>query len=262
MCVRVRSARRRDILSHMFARVPALAPAEVRVYYADASTLIAASGGVERALACLHPAEPERFARYRKEDDRLNFLCGRLMARSLVGSLLGVPPTSWRWREGPHGRPEIAEPDTTLRFNIAHSGGLVACALADGRDVGVDVEDVTRHQVDIKVVHRYFSPVEAADVVAQGEDWMDRFFLYWTLKEAYLKARGLGIAVPLSEITFRLAADRASVSFAGSLAGLDTRWTLRLMRPTTRHQMAVAASEADGATPSLTIEPLRGPLPL
>jgi 4'-phosphopantetheinyl transferase len=235
------------------------APGEVRVYFADAPAFIAASGGVERALAWLQAAEPERFSRYRVDADRLMFLCGRMMARALVGRALGVPPASWRWREGPHGRPEIAEPATTLRFNLAHSAGLVACALADGRDVGVDVEHLARPTVDQKMVRRYCSPVEAADIEGRGDDgWQGRFLKYWTLKEAYLKARGLGISVPLAEITFAINGADARVSFDGSLSGLDTRWQLRTAQPTPHHLLAVAASSADGVQPSIVIERLDG----
>jgi 4'-phosphopantetheinyl transferase len=235
------------------------APGEVRVYFADAHAFIAASGGVERALAWLQSTEPERFARYRVDADRMMFLCGRMMARTLVGRALGVPPDSWRWKEGPHGRPEIAEPATTLRFNLAHSAGLVACALAEGRDVGVDVEHLARPQVDEKMVRRYCSPVEAADIEGRGaNDWQNRFLAYWTLKEAYLKARGLGISVPLSEITFAININGvdANVSFDGSLAGLDTRWRLQMAQPTPNHLLAVAASSADGVRPSIVIEPI------
>ncbi len=132
------------------------------------------------------------------------FGLGREMARSLVGVALGVPPESWIWREGPHGRPEIAAPDADLHFNLSHSAGVVVCALARGRTIGVDVEDLSRRAPDPAIVTRYCSPAEAEDVCAQGDRWRDRFLTYWTLKEAYLKARGLGIAVHLSDISFTL----------------------------------------------------------
>jgi 4'-phosphopantetheinyl transferase len=228
-------------------------PGEVRVYYAEASRLIEESGGVDRAVAWLQAAEPERFARYRFEADRAMFLAGRILARTLVGRALGVAPEAWRWHEGPHGRPEIDSPDATLRFNLSHSAGLLVCALADAREVGVDVEHLARPPIDRKMIHRYLSPAEAEDVEAQPADqWQDRFLVYWTLKEAYLKARGLGVSVPLSEITFELDGDRARVRFDGSLADCDTRWALSFFRPTPRHLIAVAASAADGIEPRIT----------
>ena len=227
---------------------------DIHVVYADAAALVAAAGGVERALAWLQPTEPERFTRYRADADRMMFLGGRLLARGLVGRALGVGPMAWRWREGAHGRPDIADPPTSLRFNISHSAGMVVCALAEGRDVGVDVEHLTRPPVDPRIVRRYCSPDEAVDCEAQGAAWQDRFLRYWTLKEAYLKARGLGVSVPLDEITFDLQGDDARVRFHGSLAGGDTRWALRLYLPTPQHLIAVAASTADGTVPVITLD--------
>ena len=80
--------------------------------------------------------------------------------------------------------------------------------------------------------------------------------MYWTLKEAYLKARGLGISVPLADISFTLGDDGlASISFNGSLAGTDDRWRFHLQRHAPHHLMAMAASMATNGTPHLTVLP-------
>ena len=184
------------------------------------------------------------------------FLLGRVMARLVVGQAAGVAPTAWQWREGARGRPEIAAPPTPLRFNLAHSAGLVVCALSMGREVGIDVEGLTRHPIDPALVNRYCAPEEVADIEAQPDGlWQRRFLTYWTLKEAYLKARGLGIALPLTDIGFSLGAESARIVFHESLAGTDDRWTFRLSQPTDDHLMAIAASASDGVQPVFTIEP-------
>ena len=182
------------------------------------------------------------------------FLLGRVMARAAVGRLAGWAPCAWPWREGPHGRPEIASDDTSLRFNIAHSAGVVVCAAADGVDIGVDVEDLERPATDIEVVRRYCAPAEVRDIAAAGPDgWRTRFLYYWTLKEAYLKARGLGISLPLAEIEFTLASP-PRVAFLGSLQGTDTRWAFHLQQISDRHLAAVAA-EAPVRDPSVEMAP-------
>jgi 4'-phosphopantetheinyl transferase len=219
---------------------------DVRVWYAETAPLAADPARVTRLLDWLEPDERARFDRYRFDADRLMFLLGRHMARELVGRELGCAPTWWRWREGPNGRPEIDAPGTSLHFNLAHSAGLVACALASGREVGVDVEDLQRAPSDPALVRRFCSPDEAADVEAQGDRWRDRFLTYWTLKEAYLKARGVGISVTLSDISFSLEPDGVRVSFLRSLEGTDPRWTFTLVRPTDRHLLAVAVPNPDG----------------
>jgi 4'-phosphopantetheinyl transferase len=207
-----------------------------------------------RALGWLTDVERARFDRFRHDIDRRMFLLGRVMARAAVGRALGVAPAAWPWREGPRGRPEIAIDATDLRFNIAHSAGLVVCGLARGREVGVDVENLDRPATDLEIVHRYCAPEEVRDILAAGADgWRARFLRYWTLKEAYLKARGLGIAVPLAEIQFSRT-DPACVAFLDTLAGTDTRWTFHLEQVTPRHLIAVAA-HAPGAAPDIRIAP-------
>lgn len=234
----------------------------VHAWHVHSDEVAADATLVKTCLARLSPYESARYARYRLDGDRLMFLVGRAMARALVGRAAGVAPMAWEWREGPHGRPEIGAPATRVKFNLAHSAGLVVCALANGRDVGVDVEDFERHPVDRGVVERYCSPAEVRDIVASGDEWHDRFLHYWTLKEAYLKARGLGISVPLSDVSFSLSpagktsAEAASVDFLDSLAGTDNRWFFHLSQPTERHLVAVAASMADAVMPRVSVDPL------
>ncbi|MEZ5320028.1 MAG: 4'-phosphopantetheinyl transferase superfamily protein [Vicinamibacterales bacterium] len=232
--------------------MPRLGPRDVRAWFAS-TDVFADPARVARACGWLDEAERHRFDRFRHDVDRHMFLLGRAMSRAIVGRLDDVSPTAWRWREGPHGRPEIAAA-TDLRFNLAHSAGLVVCAAARGRDVGVDVEDLARRPVEPEIVPRYCAPREAADIRACGAaGWHARFLAYWTLKEAYLKALGLGISVPLAEIEFSLGPP-PTVAFLGSLTGGDDRWWFHLGPVSPRHLVAVAAGAADGA-PALEIAP-------
>jgi len=231
---------------------------DVRAWYTDIRTLEDDAARRSRALEWLTPDERIRFDGYRNDPDRLMFLLGRVMARRLVGRALDVSPTAWQWREGPRGRPEIASPGTTLHFNLAHSAGLVACVLASGREVGVDVEDRERPATDPAMVARFCSPEEAACIDVGRPAWRDRFLTYWTLKEAYLKARGLGIAVHLSDINFSLGSgpDDVRISFLRTLSGTDTHWAFRVAQPNARHILAIAASASDGRPPAIAIEPM------
>ena len=221
-------------------------PNDVHVHVAEAAPFAADQARVARALAWLSPDERERAARFRHEADRAMFLLGRAMARTLVGRALGVHPSDWTWRDGPHGRPEVAAPATDLRFNLSHSAGLVLCALADGRDVGVDVEHLDRRAPDRLLVRRYCSPREADDVESRGDAWLERFLTYWTLKEAYLKARGLGISVALADLGFELSSGGPiHVVFGPSLLDAGGQWHFHLWYPSPRHLAAVAVSTPD-----------------
>jgi 4'-phosphopantetheinyl transferase len=229
---------------------------EICAYIGYSTAFAADAARVARSLTWMSAAERERHDKFRHERDRLMFALGREMARSLVGRALGVAPESWVWREGPHGRPEIAGPASDLHFNLSHSAGVVVCALGRGRAIGVDVEDLNRRAPDQAIVPRYCSPAEAEDVCAQGDHWRDRFLTYWTLKEAYLKARGLGISVHLADISFRLdAAGSARIGFRDSLAGTDDRWAFHLAHLEPHHLAALAIETTDGAAPPVSLRP-------
>jgi 4'-phosphopantetheinyl transferase len=176
------------------------------------------------------------------------------MARTLVGRALDVSPSAWPWREGPHGRPEIDDAHTDLHFNLSHSAGLVICALARGRAVGVDVEHLGRREFELTLVHRYCSPSEVVDVCDQGKQWRDRFLAYWTLKESYLKARGVGISVALADISFTLTPAGAQLAFERSLAGTDANWRFHLWQPGDRHLAAVAVHAGDDPDPTFHVQ--------
>jgi len=227
----------------------------VCAYVGHAAAFAGDSSRIARTLSWMTPAERDRYANFRHDRDRWMFALGREMARSLVGAALNVPPHSWIWREGPHGRPEIAAPESGLHFNLSHSAGLVVCALSRHRAVGVDVEDLDRRAPDPAIVTRYCSPAEAEDVCAEADGWRDRFLTYWTLKEAYLKARGLGISVHLSDISFTLAGGEARIGFLDSLAGTDDRWRFHLVRLEPHHLAAVAVETRDGARPPFEVQP-------
>jgi len=227
---------------------------EVAIWYARTEDVCADSDGIHRAVSWLQPTERARYDRFRHDVDRQMFLLGRIMARTLVGAMLDVHPTSWTWHEGERGRPEVR--DTPLSFNLAHSAGLVVCAVSHDRTVGVDVEHRRRPPTDPQIVQRFCSPAEMADIERCGPDgWRDRFLKYWTLKEAYLKARGLGIAVPLADVSFSLGERDATVTFLQSLAGLPTTWAFFLAETDSEHFVAAAASTDTGGTPTFTLSP-------
>lgn len=228
----------------------------IRVWHADVGDVFGVDGREARAVSCLLDAERARYARFRHDEDRRMFLLGRVMARAAVGEALGVDPRAWTWCEGPRGRPEIAGIESPVSFNIAHSAGIVVCAVSPEGLVGVDVESRTRRSLERALIDRCCSPEEAADVLAHGGGWGDRFLQYWTLKESYLKAVGLGISVPLAEVRFALGPEPRAM-FTGSLAGADQGWTFTLTELGPSHYLAVAASPTrDRGAPTIERSPL------
>lgn len=225
----------------------------VRLWHAHIDEAWADRSRVARAIAWLSPLEQDRYDRFRRDVDRHMFLLGRAMARTLVARALGIGP-DWAWREGPRGRPAI---DAPVSFNIAHSHGLVVCGLSTRGDIGVDVECRHRAAIDRQLVRRFCAPAEVVDIEGRGEDgWRDRFLQHWTLKEAYLKARGLGIAVHLSDLSFAIGPDRIDVAFLGSLSGADPHWHFWLHALDGRHYVAAAVGARDRPAFALAPFPL------
>ncbi len=203
----------------------------------------------------LQPEERERADKYKDMEARASFLIGRGMARAMLSEVTGVRPADWRFADGTRGRPEIAAPATPYHFNLAHSHGAVACIVGRDREIGVDVEFLKRPAASHDVAARVCSPEELEDVqAAPDEERQERFLVYWTLKEAYLKARGLGISVHLADVAFSLAGGQPQLTPRGSLTGADTRWTFRLAQPNEQHLIAVAADTRDGTEPNIRFQ--------
>ena len=185
--------------------------------------------------ALMTDAERARHARFYFERDRWLFLATRALVRAVLSRYAAVAPADWRFAEGSHGKPYIAGPEDAprLSFNLSNTPGLVVCAVSAAHDqLGVDVERTTRSSDTVSIADRYFAPPElralrALPAPAQPE----RFFAYWTLKESYIKARGLGLSLPLEQFWFLLdgRAD-IGIGFDPRLADDPARWRFALLR--------------------------------
>lgn len=227
-----------------------LADDEIHLYYADAES-ITDPALLARYLTLLCPVEAARQARFRFEKDRHLFLVAHALVRTVLSKYADVAPQDWRFAAIGNGKPVIAPehnlPD--LQFNLAHTKGLAAVAVARGREVGSDVEDMTR-RINYDIARYNFAGIEADDVEAQSDDRRaSRFMDYWTLKEAYIKARSLGLSIPLQDFWFQLSADGPpQISFATKLVDNPSVWQFFQDTPTDRHRSAVAVRRLPGET--------------
>jgi 4'-phosphopantetheinyl transferase len=187
--------------------------------------------------------EVARAARFFQPADAMRFVVARALARTLLSRYAPVAPRDWPLVIDEHGRPELDHRPAgalDLRFNVSHTDGVVACGVTVGREIGVDVECTDRRLLH-DVPERFFSPREVADLRARPEaDQPVVFFDYWTLKEAYIKARGLGLALPLRLFSFVLQPPTPTILFAPELHDDPATWQFAQFWPTERHRMAVA----------------------
>jgi len=211
--------------------------------------------------ALLSEDERRQQTRFHLADDRLRYLLTRAMVRTVLSRHAAVDPADWAFTVNAYGRPEIANPHPdarTLRFNVSHTRGLIALAVSRERDVGVDVENVLERPVSTGIADRFFSPAEAAELARlPATRRQDRFFEYWTFKESYIKARGMGMSIPLDKVSFHFPYEQATrLTIAPELGDDERRWSFWQFRPTPEHLLAVCAERQDGPAPVLTLRKL------
>ncbi|NDW04418.1 4'-phosphopantetheinyl transferase family protein [Jiella pacifica] len=202
-------------------------------------------------LPLLDPAERARYERYKVEGARQEYLTGRALVRTTLSRYADVDPADWRFEANRYGRPSIAADQAHLApdlvFNLSHTRGLVALAVGQDCDLGVDVEWIDRDNELARLCDRYFAPSEAAHVRAgEGAERTERFFAFWTLKEAYIKARGMGLALPLDGFAYDITGDAPIIAFKSSCPDDPARWRFlrRTMGPS--HRLALAISSRQG----------------
>jgi len=146
--------------------------------------------------------ERARWQALRFDRDRREYLATRTLVRTALSQYRPIAPQAWRFQSNMYGKP-TAEPDCGLRFNLSNTHGLVICLIAQEAEVGADVEPYDRASNIVELAPDVFSPLEIAQLEAlHGQEKLDRALSLWTLKEAYIKARGVGLSLPLNSFSF------------------------------------------------------------
>ena len=196
----------------------------VEVWTLDASE-VRAKGFLADAASLLPAAERDERERGLDEATRVEAIVSRALLRTTLSRHAPVDPRAWSFDRSTHGRPIVTGPRGAPSFNVSHSRGFVACAIGDADELGLDVED-TRRPIAIDSTARVsFSPDELAGLFAlDGDARRARFFALWTLKEAYLKARGAGLTMPLDRFSLRLDGPAPTISFAPDFGDVPDGW--------------------------------------
>ena len=197
---------------------------------------------LERYAAIMSDDERTRRDRFVRAADRHQFLVTRGMLRTLLARYLETEPTELFFAIDRYGRPSLSRPGSRIEFNVSHTRGLVACAFAQVPEIGIDVEDIERRPVSPDLARRFFSAAEATALEAvPAPDRLSRFFDYWTLKEAYLKARGTGLTLPLDSFTMQIESGKpAQIQFTAADDDDPASWQIVQFDPSRRHRLAVA----------------------
>jgi 4'-phosphopantetheinyl transferase len=201
-----------------------------------------------RWLELLDEEERARAGRFWFDSDRSEFIAAHALLRTMLARHGGRPPWAWRLTIGDHGKPAIAPgDDPRLEFNIAHTRGMVAAAVGFYGRIGVDAERVDSAKFDLAVAETVFTATEL-DLLRRKSEMQSPawFFRLWTLKEAYIKAIGIGLSAPLQSFAF--AFDPICIAFEAGISDSPDNWQFALLATTREHVVAVAADRPAGTS--------------
>jgi 4'-phosphopantetheinyl transferase len=220
----------------------------------------------------LDEKEKQKINRRMSEKGRHARLVARALARQVLAWCTGTTATAVQFTENRFGKPELAPgiTDQPIRFNLSCTNDLVACAVTLGHDIGVDIENVHR-QVDLSIADRFFSNQEA-EAISQADAGLKTslFFRFWTLKEAFVKATGRGIATGLDQFCFVMDQDDIQVVFHPAFQGASGQachgqdhdrpgppghWQFFQFAPVPGYMAAVAVNKKNGPMLTLSVHP-------
>jgi 4'-phosphopantetheinyl transferase len=205
-------------------------------------------------LALLDGEEQNRLVRLRFDRDRHRFAVGHAFLRRTLARYVNLAPDQLRFVVNRYGKPCLDGPaaESALHFNLAHTRDLVVVGVSRDGEIGVDVERLDLDGDLLELTAGLFSPAEIADLRATPPtERRLRFFQYWTVKEAYVKARGRGLSMALDRFTIQLlAGGRAALATTPPGERGAGTWRVFRFEPDPEHVVAWCAASRAGSTPS------------
>jgi 4'-phosphopantetheinyl transferase len=203
-------------------------------------------------------SEEAQARRFHFAADRKRYAITRGLVRTTLSRYAPVAPSDWTFTANLYGRPAVAESHKAaagLIFNISHTLGMIVLAVTRNLELGVDVENTVSRHVSIGIAERFFAPTEVAALArVPHHQRQARFFEYWTFKESYIKARGMGLSIPLDRFSFHYPHERGVLlAIEPELRDDPERWCLWQLRPTRQHVLALCATRHPRGIPDLTI---------
>jgi 4'-phosphopantetheinyl transferase len=187
---------------------------------------------VETLQKTLSNDELKRAARLHTPDIRARFIVARARLRAILGRYLEVEPRLLHFVYGGEGKPALGSEfeHHSLQFNLSHSDRVALYAIAQNRNVGIDVERVRSNIPFETIIHRFFSSLERRALQALPRSNREKaFFHFWTCKEAYIKARGKGLSLPLTGFSVSIQPDGGALVAQQDEPEETTRWTLQVL---------------------------------
>jgi len=234
-----------------------LTPAEIHLW------LVFYDGITEERLhsayrELLNTVEKKQEPRFHFARDRHRYLITRALVRTVLSRYVSIHPKEWSFSTNAYGRPEIVNAqarDAGLSFNISHTHSLIVLGVTRQRALGVDVENFRAREVSIDIADRYFALQECVALTAAPPSQQQyRFFEYWTFKEAYIKARGMGLSLPLDKFSFHYPDDHAvKITIHPELFDDPARWQFWQFQPAPEYLVAICGERVGVQSPNLIL---------
>jgi len=193
--------------------------------------------------------------------DRHRYLITRALARTVLSRYTSVPAEQLVFASNEFGKPHIANDlvmNNAISFNITHADNLILISITRDCALGIDTENSQNREVSSDLAEYSFAADEAADFLAQPiERQQQRFFEFWTLKESYIKARGMGLSIPLKQFSFRMPHQQAMEFTIDALQNdVPNRWRFWQFRLADDYLVAVCAEKINPTPPVLVLRQL------
>ncbi len=221
-----------------------LTPAEVHLWYLDPDST-AYDALVETFVRVLSASEQSQYRRFHFPADARRYLVSHAMVRYVLSRYAEIMPAEWHFSATDRGKPLITNPGLeSLKFNLTHTQGLAACVVSLDRNCGIDAEHLQARHNPVSVAKRMFSPVEYTALnKLKDTEQLDYFYRHWTLREAYVKAKGVGLSFPTNKIEFSVHSNTdIKLGFDASIKDQNENWMLRLWQIGAEHILAVAVA--------------------
>ena len=232
---------------------------EVHVWRANLDAAFPLLNSLQKLLS---PRELNRYQRFHRQKDAAYFLARRGVQRLILERYVGIPPSTLRFARSKHGKPELVTQrnEALVSFNASHSDGLALYAIACEREVGVDVERCHRKSETEQIASRYFTSRESQKLLAIPTDHRNEaFYACWTRKEAYMKAKGLGLRLGLDQFEVGFAPGEPAALLSSSEGPEEVeRWSMKELYPSDGYLGAVCAAGADWSLKLWDVSPLLG----
>ena len=196
--------------------------------------------------------EIAKYKRFHFEKDRHSYLISHALVRKVFSSYCNVKPDKWSFTNNQHGKPDIS-PEIkcpALKFNLSHTDGMSVCVVSLENDCGIDVENIQRKSRTFAVADRMFAPAEVATMRSSNDGEVQRkFFEFWTLREAYVKAIGTGLGGSSKAFYFTVEEQStgerkmSKIHFVPDDSSQSSAWQFVLLNLSSEHISAVALKD-------------------